>query len=132
LNLVLNARDALPAGGRICLDVARVRIADVQLPQEIAPSPAYVRLRVSDNGVGIDPAARPHLFEPFFTTKEQGKGTGLGLASVYGTVHQSHGWIDVDSVPGHGATFTMHFPAILLEQRATPEPSAIVEAARGH
>jgi nitrogen-specific signal transduction histidine kinase/ActR/RegA family two-component response regulator len=132
LNLVLNARDALPAGGWIRIDVACLRPADVERPPDMAAADAYVRLRVSDNGVGIAPGARPHVFEPFFTTKDQGKGTGLGLASVHGIVHQSHGWIDVDSVPGEGATFTMHFPAILLEQHVTPELPQSVEPARGH
>jgi nitrogen-specific signal transduction histidine kinase/ActR/RegA family two-component response regulator len=132
LNLVLNARDALPAGGWIRIDVARLRAGDVNPPADAGAADAYVRLRVSDNGAGIAPGALPHLFEPFFTTKEQGKGTGLGLASVYGIVRQSNGWIDVDSVLGEGTTFTMHFPAIFLEQRATPAPPAIVEPAGGH
>jgi CheY-like chemotaxis protein len=132
LNLVLNARDALPAGGWIRLDVARLPASDVAPPSDAAAAETYVRLRVSDNGVGIAPGARPHLFEPFFTTKEQGKGTGLGLASVHGIVHQSQGWIDVTSEPGQGATFAMYFPAILLPQRLTPEAAATVEPGRGH
>jgi nitrogen-specific signal transduction histidine kinase/ActR/RegA family two-component response regulator len=132
LNLVLNARDALPAGGWIRLDVARLAAPDVAPPPDVAAAHAYVRLRVSDNGVGISPGARPHLFEPFFTTKEQGKGTGLGLASVHGIVHQSLGWIDVSSEPGQGATFAMYFPEILLPQRLTPEPTATIEPAPGH
>src|SRR5207237_2881411 len=131
LNLVLNARDALPAGGWIRIDVTRLMAADVVPPPDVAPAEAYVRLRVSDNGVGVSREARPHLFEPFFTTKEQGKGTGLGLASAHGIVHQSHGWIDVTSEPGEGATFAMHFPAILLQKPVTPEPAVVVEPGRG-
>jgi nitrogen-specific signal transduction histidine kinase/ActR/RegA family two-component response regulator len=132
VNLVLNARDALSGGGWIRLEVARLRAADVVAPSDVTTADAYVRLRVSDNGVGIAPSARPHLFEPFFTTKEQGKGTGLGLASVHGIVHQSHGWIDVSSEPGQGASFAMHFPAIARQQRVASEPAAIPEPARGH
>jgi PAS domain S-box-containing protein len=113
LNLVLNARDALPMGGDIRLELARVARTRVDLPPE-SPAAAreYVRLRVVDNGVGIAPEVRAHLFEPFFTTKALGKGTGLGLASVYGIVRQSNGFITVDSEPGRGSTFTMHFPAV--------------------
>jgi two-component system cell cycle sensor histidine kinase/response regulator CckA len=113
LNLVLNARDALPTGGQISLEVALVNVTQVEMPPD-QPSAAgdYVRLRVIDNGVGIPPEARAHLFEPFFTTKGVGKGTGLGLASVYGIVRQSNGSITVDSGPGAGTTFTMHFPAV--------------------
>jgi two-component system, cell cycle sensor histidine kinase and response regulator CckA len=113
LNLVLNARDALPAGGRITLEVALVNLPQVEMPLD-QPSAAgdYVRLRVIDNGVGIPPRMRAHLFEPFFTTKAVGKGTGLGLASVYGIVRQSNGYITVDSGPGAGSVFTMHFPAV--------------------
>jgi CheY-like chemotaxis protein len=123
LNLVLNARDALPGGGRIGIEVASVAAAEVELPADHAPAaPEYVRLRISDNGVGIAPEARAHLFEPFFTTKDVGQGTGLGLASVYGIVRQSNGFITVESVVGAGTTFTMHFPALAaleVPQRST-------------
>jgi two-component system cell cycle sensor histidine kinase/response regulator CckA len=131
LNLVLNARDALPAGGWIRLDVARLSASDVAPPAETKPADGYVRLRVSDNGAGIAPGVRNHLFEPFFTTKAPGKGTGLGLASVHGIVHQSHGWIDVSSEPGQGATFTMYFPAVQLQPAMAALPAAIVEPVRG-
>ena len=114
LNLVLNARDALPAGGHIRLEVAHVRRSQMEMPPDHPAAVGdYVRLRVVDDGVGISPEARAHLFEPFFTTKEVGKGTGLGLASVYGIVRQSNGFIAVDSNPGIGTTFTMHFPSVL-------------------
>ena len=124
LNLVLNARDALPSGGEIKIDVARVRAteADVPLDQPM-PGGDYVRLRVSDDGVGIPPEVRAHLFEPFFTTKELGKGTGLGLASVYGIVRQSNGFISVTSAAGVGTTFTMYFPSVAVAVPAD-EPAA--------
>jgi PAS domain S-box-containing protein len=113
VNLVLNARDALPGGGVIRLEVARVGLNDVDLVAEPAQQVReWIRLRVIDNGVGIPPEVRAHLFEPFFTTKELGKGTGLGLATVYGIVRQSNGVIGVESEPGRGSTFTMHFPAV--------------------
>jgi len=108
LNLVLNARDALPAGGNITIDVARVPRAGVD----------HIRVRVTDDGVGIPPEVRAHLFEPFVTTKDVGKGTGLGLASVYGIVQQSNGFITVDSAAGRGTTFTMFFPAVATAQAA--------------
>jgi PAS domain S-box-containing protein len=115
LNLVLNARDALPAGGEIRLEVSIVRRTQVDTPADVlAHVGDLVRLRVVDNGVGLSPEARAHLFEPFFTTKEVGKGTGLGLASVYGIVRQSNGFMTVESEPGAGSTFTMHFPAAPL------------------
>jgi PAS domain S-box-containing protein len=113
VNLVLNARDALPAGGHIRLEVGHVRRSQMEMPPDhMAAIGDYVRLRVVDDGVGISPEARAHLFEPFFTTKEVGKGTGLGLASVYGIVRQSHGSIAVESHPGTGSVFTMHFPSV--------------------
>jgi PAS domain S-box-containing protein len=112
LNLVLNARDALPGGGMIRVELAHVPRAAVaaSLDQPLAPADEFVRLRVVDNGVGMTDEARAHLFEPFFTTKDVGKGTGLGLASVYGIVRQSNGVITGDSEPGSGSVFTMYFP----------------------
>jgi PAS domain S-box-containing protein len=112
LNLVLNARDALPGGGAIRVELAHVprTAVAVSLDQPLAPGEAFVRLRVVDNGVGMTAEARAHLFEPFFTTKDVGQGTGLGLASVYGIVRQSNGVITGDSEPGAGTVFTMYFP----------------------
>jgi PAS domain S-box-containing protein len=123
LNLVLNSRDALPDGGSIRVEVACVRLSDSDVPSD-QPIRAtdYVRLRVVDDGVGIAPEVRAHLFEPFFTTKEPGKGTGLGLASVYGIVRQSNGFIGVVSEPGLGTTFTMHFPAVGAAARPERPP----------
>ena len=122
LNLVLNARDALPGGGHIRVEAAVVPYSAVKLPADLAVVPAeYVRLTVTDDGVGIPLEAVPHLFEPFFTTKDLGKGTGLGLASVHGIVHQSNGFITVESAPGSGSTFTMHFPAV----SSAPDDSAV-------
>ena len=128
LNLVLNARDALPSGGEIRIDVACVRASEVDVPlDQPMPGGDYVRLRVSDDGVGIPPEVRAHLFEPFFTTKELGKGTGLGLASVYGIVRQSNGYISVTSAAGAGTTFTMYFPSVTVAAMAD-EPAAAPSA----
>jgi PAS domain S-box-containing protein len=110
LNLVINARDALPMGGEITIDL------DVgQHPLESADSSdvavqEVVRLRVCDTGLGMTPEVRARLFEPFFTTKDVGQGTGLGLAFVDGLVRHHHGAIDVDSTPGHGTTFSIYLP----------------------
>jgi two-component system cell cycle sensor histidine kinase/response regulator CckA len=109
LNLVINARDAVSAGGHIGLEVSHA--AASELSEQLPPGDC-VRLRVRDNGSGLSAEAREHLFEPFFTTKEPGKGTGLGLASVYGIVRQSRGVISVDSSTGAGTTFTLCWPAV--------------------
>ena len=110
LNLVLNARDALPEGGRATISTA-LRETN---PDETDPTRfnLYAVLSVSDNGSGMDDDIRSHLFEPFFTTKESGKGTGLGLALVYGVVQQSNGYIRVRSRPGHGSTFEIFLPLV--------------------
>jgi two-component system cell cycle sensor histidine kinase/response regulator CckA len=120
LNLVVNARDAMPNGGRI---VIGTRNAVAGLPPDSeshagAIGPCVV-LTVSDTGGGMSPQTQAQIFEPFFTTKPEGKGTGLGLATVYGIVRQSGGWIDVESQVGKGTTFTLFFPAT----DATPMPS---------
>jgi len=112
LNLVINARDALPAGGAIHIDVARESVTAApggspDLP--VAPG-AYARVRVRDNGTGMTPDVQSHLFEPFFTTKDVGKGTGLGLAFVHGIARQGAGFVAIDSAPAQGTTVSVYFP----------------------
>ena len=111
LNLALNARDAMPQGGTLTIETdlgSPVDIADQE--QKMPEERTYVRLRVHDTGIGMDPDTKAKIFDPFFTTKQQGRGTGLGLATVYGIVHQSGGFINVDSAPGQGTTMTIYFP----------------------
>ncbi len=111
LNLATNARDAMPDGGILFVETARVEIAPDRHSQqpELAPG-SYVRLRIRDTGNGMDQNTQQHLFEPFFTTKQQGKGTGLGMSSVYGSVEQNHGYIFLDSAIGRGTTFSIYLP----------------------
>jgi CheY-like chemotaxis protein len=111
INLVVNARDAMPDGGRIAVTTAnRILLPDtLDRPAGVRPG-AYVALALSDTGVGMDPELQSRIFEPFFTTKEPGKGTGLGLSTVYGIVQQSGGHVGVRSAPGRGATFTVLLP----------------------
>ncbi len=124
LNLAINARDAMPDGGKLTIETANVQIDDDFVAQQrfmhVGP---HVRLRVSDTGVGMTPEVKGHAFEPFFTTKPQGKGTGLGLATVYGIVKQSGGAILLESEPERGTTFDVYFP------RTSEEIVAVVEAA---
>ncbi|MFZ0827096.1 MAG: response regulator [Verrucomicrobiia bacterium] len=112
MNLSVNARDAMPKGGKLTVGTEVVTITndDVQKNSEIRPG-QYVCLSVSDTGCGIAPELLPRIFDPFFTTKEIGKGTGLGLATVYGTIKQHHGWVDVQSATGQGTTFRIFLPA---------------------
>jgi PAS domain S-box-containing protein len=122
LNLAVNARDAMPGGGVLTIATGRLTLDEAQARLNPSASPGEcVWLRVSDNGCGIPPEVRPRIFEPFFTTKAVGKGTGLGLATVYGIVEQHHGWLDLASEPGKGTTFQIHFPAV-QGSRMAPKP----------
>jgi signal transduction histidine kinase len=133
MNLAINARDAMPQGGRITIEVsARSFDADTAARQVPARPGSFVCLRVSDTGCGIPPEVLPRIFEPFFTTKDVGKGTGLGLATVFGIVQQHHGWIQVDSQPGQGATFRVFLPHLVQAPGQNPASTALAAPPGGH
>jgi CheY-like chemotaxis protein len=131
LNLSTNARDAMPDGGRLSIHGNQTEIhADHKIAGSKARPGTFACITIQDEGSGIAPELVPHLFEPFFTTKDVGKGTGLGLASVYGVIKQHAGWIEVESAPGHGATFKVFLPtdpAPPVPRRLPPPPAPLPE-----
>jgi signal transduction histidine kinase/ActR/RegA family two-component response regulator len=127
MNLAVNARDAMPEGGRLVLESANVSLDEAYARSHPDAQPGeHVVLTVSDTGCGMSEEVKAHCFEPFFTTKERGKGTGLGLATVYGIVRQCGGHITVDSQPGQGTTFRLYFPATASSAPVLPSRAARV------
>jgi CheY-like chemotaxis protein len=125
MNLAVNARDAMPDGGRLLVETGDRRIDEQQAREHLdLPSGDYITLLVTDNGTGMPPEVVSRIFEPFFTTKEQGKGTGLGLSTVYGIVKQAGGTISVRSEPGRGTSFEILFPSAKVSEFEQPAPPA--------
>ena len=121
MNLMINARDAMPEGGTITIRTRNATVRDEYVKTHPYARPGkFVCLSIEDTGIGMDSEVAEHIFEPFFTTKEQGKGTGLGLAVVYGIVKKHKGWIVADSRPGEGTVFTIFFP--VSTEESSPEP----------
>jgi CheY-like chemotaxis protein len=128
VNLVVNARDAMPNGGDLLIKTESVIIdSAAAADQQLSKEGPYIVISVVDNGVGIQEEARPHVFEPFYTTREIGKGTGLGLSTVYGIVKQSDGFIELETEPGRGTTFSVYLPIVEVEAdrfiRSIDEPA---------
>ena len=122
INLAVNSRDAMAKGGRLVIQTATVALseADAEANPKARPG-SFIRLTVSDTGSGMAPETMKHIFEPFFTTKEVGKGTGLGLATVFGIVAQHYGWIEVESQLNSGTTFRIHLPRLAESEKSQTE-----------
>ena len=131
MNLAVNARDAMPNGGRLTIETRLADLDDVFAAEHPGTSPGpHVVLSVKDTGHGMTPEVRSRIFDPFFTTKGAGKGTGLGLATVYGLIHQSRGCIVVDSEPGRGASFSVFLPRVASTPHSDPTPAPAIVRGR--
>jgi CheY-like chemotaxis protein len=124
LNLCVNARDAMPVGGSICLETSLVSAATVAEHFTGADAKQYGCVRIRDTGCGMTPEVKAHIFEPFFTTKERAKGTGLGLSVVYGVVNNHHGFVHVDTAPGAGTTFNIYLPVEHTDEQSADDLAA--------
>jgi PAS domain S-box-containing protein len=132
LNLVVNARDAMPDGGTVTIRTANVTVGDVDARRYVGFTPGdYILLTVSDTGAGMSEEVKNHLFEPFFTTKEQGKGTGLGLATCYGIIEQSQGHIHFVSELGRGTTFSVYLPRVMDQVESLDDSVSLSALPRG-